>query len=277
MKQQVGSVPKNNTHIRSIGLALLYLAVDRCNEKETIAMGCLAVTFRGPFAFSIETLCVNVFAAKCDSHRAAIFTVNSEYPLCGRHRKGGGYVYFLKCDGIKNNLDPIEYISGNEDWILDTPAEKKVDPAQANFCLSVPRPKRIYAVSPASTEVVKGDPTGNFSDYATGLRFFYDCDLGKDIFLVTPEPKDLPLSLKNLPSLPVYGDLDVRYVGPEADDAEHLDAISCFDQTMKLVNLDWWLNYGQANSGALTRTGADCKSLAVVVGRSAQLFGRSFR
>jgi hypothetical protein len=86
--------------------------------------------------------------------------------------------------------------------------------------------------------------------------------------MYTPEQNPLPLSFDNLPSLPDYADIEFRYVGPDADDSEHLDAISCFDQTMKLVNADWWLNYGQANKAILSRTGADCRSVALVVGRA---------
>ena len=78
------------------------------------------------------------------------------------------------------------------------------------------------------------------------------------------------LSFDGLPSLPTYADVDFRYVGPEADDPEHLDAIACFDKTMKLFGLPWWLNYGQSNKrfSILTRTGADCKSVVALAGRN---------
>jgi hypothetical protein len=231
----------------------------------------LALTFRGPFVFAVEASSVNVYAPKCPDHHAAIFTVNNEYPICGCFRKGGDYVYTLSLAGIDTNLGPIA-VPNNEDWILDAPSGSKVDTSKASFCINVPRPKTVYPISPAKTEVVKNDTAkGDIAQRATGMRFYYDsADLRKvQISLIAPKPDgdSYPLSIDNLPSLSVYADLDISYADPGADDAEHSDAMSCFDNTMQLLGLPWWLYYGQSDKGALARTGADCKSLPVFVGR----------
>ena len=230
----------------------------------------LAVTFQGPFAFCIEPRSVNVFAPICDNHHAAVFTVHREYPLCGRHKMGGDYSYALTGGGIQNNLGDINFNSGNPNLVLGTPSGSSVDRSQAKLCINVPRPASIYGISPAHTEVVTGTPTGRLQDYATGLRFFYNCDFAYGISMRTPESTDMDLLLDGLPSLPAYGDIEIRHVGPDADDAEHSDALACFDKTMNLFNLPWWLNYGQAvkRISILTRTGSDCKSVIVVSGGS---------
>jgi hypothetical protein len=236
-------------------------------------MGQLALTFTGPFVIVLETSSVDVYAPKCPDHHAGIFTPNDQYPICGCFRNGGDYVYTLSLHGVDNNLDPISIPQQTESRIVDAQDGSKVDPAYANFCINVPRPKIIFPINPANTEVVTGQsPTGNPSDRATGMRFYYDCaDLSKAVISLIPPPPDgsnaLALNIDNLPSLPNYADIDITYADPAGDDTEHVDAMSCFDNTMQLLGLDWWLYYGQANTGTMARTGADCKSLPVVVGR----------
>jgi hypothetical protein len=94
----------------------MYLAEVK-QSKGDILMGWLAVTFHGPFAFQIEARSVDVFAPKCDNHHAAVFSVNDEYPLCGRHKIGGEYTYILEGTGITNNSGPIDYVDV-KNWIL---------------------------------------------------------------------------------------------------------------------------------------------------------------
>jgi hypothetical protein len=233
-------------------------------------MGTLAFTFQGPFVFSIEAHRVKVYAPICLDHHAAIFTVDDQSPICGRARNGGGHVYTLVAPGIKKHTGPINYPVGNrpKDYILDAAPQSKINPSFAKFCLQLPVPDSIYGINLADTEVVKGNkPTNNLAKWSTGLRFYYSCDLKRGISLQTPELTSIPLSPCNLGSFTAYADIDVRHVGPDADDAEHNDAISCFDQTMKLAGLPWWLSYGQAAYKTDARTGADCNSPSVVLGR----------
>jgi len=231
-------------------------------------MGMLGVTFRGPFAFSIQPMCVDVFLPLCDNHFAWAFTANSEMPLCGRARMGGDYGYLLKSDGITNNLNNIAYSSSGTTLILSGPPKCPIDPSQVKLRMTVPRPDSIFGINAANTEVVKSTPTGTLQNYATGLRFLYRCDLSKSITMRTPEGSERDLDLDGLPSLPDYGDIDIQYAGSDADDAEHLDAIDCFDKTMKMLNLPWWLNYGQVGMMTETRRGSDCRSAVIVLGAS---------
>src|SRR5260221_6616354 len=90
-------------------------------------MGMLAITFRGPFAFEITKHKVNVYAPKCDKHNAAIYTTNSEYPLCGRSRDGGDYVYQIVWSGIEKAHKQIEYPPVDSDLIWDPPPGLKID------------------------------------------------------------------------------------------------------------------------------------------------------
>src|SRR5712672_3569136 len=102
-------------------------------------MAYLAITFRGPFAFCVGHHSMDVFAAICDNHHAAIFTLLSEHPLCGRHRRGGEYTYVLEGDGIESHVGKIDYHEEeNTSVILDAEAGSKVDVCQANFCVSLP-------------------------------------------------------------------------------------------------------------------------------------------
>jgi hypothetical protein len=238
-------------------------------------MGYLGVTFRGPFAFCIRNRSIDVYAAICDNHHAAVFTLLSEHPLCGRHRRGGEYTYMLDGEGIKNNTsEPIEYHDDeNKSVILDADPGSDVDVCQANFCISVPRPLDAYPISPANTEVVRANPTGHLRNYATGLRLIYECDLSKSVVLKAPclhkdHGPDLDLDFGDPPELTNYADIEFRYVGPDADDSDHLDAISCFDNTMKMFGLPWWLNYDSYGTISVrTRTGSDCRSAVIMAGR----------
>jgi hypothetical protein len=233
----------------------------------------LALTFRGPFVFVLQASSVDVYAAKCPNHHAGIFTANDQAPICACFKNGGKYVYTLSLSGVDNNLGPIGIGQQTAGRFVDAPDGSTVDPSKASFCINVPRPKIMFPISPANTEVVTGQsPTGTLSGRATGLRFYYDCkDLSAAVIKLIPPATDgstpPTLNIANLPSLPNYADLDITYADPEADDTEHADAMACFDNTMLLLGLDWWLYYGQSDTGAEARTGADCKSLAVVVGR----------
>jgi hypothetical protein len=233
-----------------------------------MGMGMLGVTFRGPFAFSIQPMCVDVFLPLCDNHFAWAFTANSEMPLCGRARMGGEYIYLLEGDGIVNNLDDITFSSGGQTLILSAPSNCSIDASQAKLRVTVPRPNSVFGINKTTTEIVKDKPTGKLQEYATGLRFYYECDLSEDIYMRTPEGNRPELLLNDLPSLPVYGDIDIQYAGPDVEDAEHLDAIACFDKTMTMINLPWWLNYGQSGPSVETRRGSDCRSAIIVLGAS---------
>jgi hypothetical protein len=234
-------------------------------------MSTLAVTFQGPFVYSIEAHCLKVYAPKCADHHAAVFTVDDESPRCGRARGGGDYIYELEGSGIQQNSGAIIYPNGSgpKHTILDAQSGAQVDTALVKFCIQVPWPKIIYGSNTAYTEVVKSPkPSNNSNDWATGLRFYYDCDLAKPISLKTPERTPIDLSAINLSGFTDYADIDFRHVGPDADDPEHTDAIACFDEAMKLINHQWWLSYGRGNKLAfLARTGSDCRSPAVILGR----------
>jgi hypothetical protein len=234
-------------------------------------MGQLALTFRGPFVYVIEASSVDVYAPKCANHHAGIFTVNVEYPICGCSRNGGTYTYTLAMTGVDNNVGAISY-PAKSTWFVDAPVGTTPDLSKVSFCINVPRPQTILPIGPAKTEIVKDNiPKGQLDQFATGMRFYYNSsDLTKAVIeLMTPKPDNqpLPLTLDDLPSLPSYADIDINYADPGADDAEHSDAISCFENTMNVLGLGWWLFYGQGDKGMLARTGADCKSLAVFVGR----------
>jgi hypothetical protein len=253
---------------RSIGPDFLFLDEVEIILKET-PMGQLALTFRGPFVFAVRTSSIDVYAPKCPGHRAGISTVNDEQPICGRFKNGGSYVYTLSLFGVNSNLGAISF--ANPGWVVDAPTGSSVDPSKASFCVNVPRPNQVYAINPATTEVVTGStPKGQIAQHGTGMRFYYDnVDLSKvAVSLINPEADPpIPLSISNLPSLPNYADVDIGYADPDADDADHADAMSCFDNTMQLLGLSWWLYYGQSDKGMLARTGSDCQSLAVVLGR----------
>jgi hypothetical protein len=238
-------------------------------------MGYLAVTFKGPFVFCVGNRGIDVYAAICDNHHAAVFTLLSEYPLCGRHRKGGDYTYVLDGKGIENNMGDIEYHEDpNKSVILDAAPGCNVDINQASFCVSVPRPLAVYPISPTNTEVVRSEPIGHLNNYATGLRFIYNCDLTQPVSLLSPclnsqRGPDMSFDFGDPPKLTRYADMEFRYVGPDADDSEHLDAISCFDNTIRMFGLPWWLNYDRYGTISVnTRAGSDCKSAVVMAGRA---------
>ncbi|HVR27086.1 MAG TPA: hypothetical protein VMU26_27645 [Candidatus Polarisedimenticolia bacterium] len=231
-------------------------------------IGTLVLTFRGPFVYHVQPATIDVYAPICANHRASISTANAEYPFCGRQRNGGDYTYALDPEGVHNNLGNIKYpgSGGSQCNILASPPNKTVDTSQCRFRLTVPRPTQIYRLNATTTSVMKDNSTVERKNWATGLSFYYSCDLTKYVSLITPEKSSVDLSFdSDMPSLPNYADINVQHVGPDADDAEHLDAISCFDQTMKILNLPWWLYYGQGGLVIDARTGADCHSLAVVL------------
>jgi hypothetical protein len=240
-------------------------------------METLAVTFKGPFVFSLNERRVLVYAPICENHHVAIFSVDNEYPLRGRARYGGDYVYSLDGAGIMPNYGPIKYWDhGGTDGILDGTPGAQINPTQAKLCISVPLPEIVYGTSIATPEVVTGgSPRATTGRWATGLRFFYTCELNKPITLTAPEGSTEDFSPNGLGAHVSYFDIDIQHTGTEAEDAEHTDAIACFDQTMKVAGLPWWLSYGQDKHSPggrrqEARPGADCKSPLLMLGRHAR-------
>jgi hypothetical protein len=246
--------------------------------------GTLTITFRGPFVFSVESDHIDVYAPKCEDHAAGLFWAAGEYPLSGLSQFGGAHTYTVRGAGINPGGNPatithLPVKPGMDGGILPGPAGAKPQTQHAFFHLSVPRPKLIYGMHPASAEVVKtsSGPTGVNSNYATGVRFYYDWTVGSDILMDVPfyqpsgstNPPPVPIHVTP-PSgngLPDFGDIELQYDGPDSGDATHNDAISCFEQIALVAGVPWWLHYYDPNNtGMLVHSGVDCKAMSIILG-----------
>jgi hypothetical protein len=245
--------------------------------------GTLAITFNGPFVFSVQSDHIDVFAPKCEDHLAGVFWTTSEYPISGLSRNGDGQTYIISGSGINPSGPPtqISYLPvppGTNGGLLPAPAGTNPVTSYAYFHIQVPLPKIIYGMNADSVEVVEGDtgPTGVMADYATAVRMYYDWTVGSAVLMQLPfyQPAGSNLPVPSIPvtppsgnGLPDYGDIEFQYRGPAAGDSDHEDAIACFSNIALLAGVDWWLNYyASPNSGLLVRPGSDCKALPIIFG-----------
>src|ERR1700743_951444 len=89
--------------------------------------GTRAITFNGPFVFSVQKDHIDVFAPKCDEHLAGVFWTTGEFPIIGLSRNGDGQTYIISGSGIPPNGSPtqISYLPvppGGNGGILAAPA-----------------------------------------------------------------------------------------------------------------------------------------------------------
>jgi len=229
-------------------------------------MGTLAVTFQGPFVFSVGQDNITVYGPDCLDHVAVFSTVEAEAPILGQ--AGAMASYALSSPGITPIRGPVGYPLGDRpsDYIIDASNAGKVNLSLPKFSIQLPLPTYIYGISADEAEVVKtGAPTNKLQKWSTGLRFYYTYDLEQPVsFGSSGSP--VSYSFSNIGTFTDYADITIQHVGPEADDPEHKDALACFGTIMTLLGLSWTLNYG--NTGTFSpksRPGGDCKSPVVML------------
>ena len=259
-------------------------------------MSALSITFRGPFLIVIPpskggapAATVDVYAPRCANHLGSVFYGDASLPLHGRHRAGDAQQYVLSGPSANTGRISFQWNSRLTDAspILSPESHAPgtaytLNPTDAYFRITVPRPKIFYATNLVrDTEVVfQGTPQQRFPYWFTSFRLYYDWDLATPIQLrppanagsaahfVTP-PVGKPPAGSPAGWLPLAdaGDIEVRFQGPEVNDSDHEDASECFSAIAHLAGLPWWLNFNHgAAGGAQVRTGSDCLAIPIVAG-----------
>lgn len=241
-------------------------------------MGTLQLSFQGPFFYRFTRGQVEIYAAKCPAHNAALYTAKNELTLTGRHRRGHTRRYRITGPVFTppNPLPPTRF-HDPDDTILD--ASKVAKPAlhTAYFSIIVPVPQVVVPLLASEVEVIDnstdppGEPTGTLIRRASGLRFYYEADLSKNLML-TLDDSSSPAWISDFDA-PVLGqsfaDAEVRYSAVTPELQEHQDALDCFDEVARLAGVDWWLCFDDPSKpyGAqpFTKGGTDCKAPALIM------------
>lgn len=237
-------------------------------------MSTLQITFHGPFLYRFTRSHVELYAPHCPGHTAALFTAKNELPLTGRHRQGNSRCYRLTGPVFAppNPLPPIR-VYDPHNTILD--ATKAAKPAfhLAHFCLIAPLPQTVVPLIPNDVEVIESPatPTGVLKSQATGLRFFYEADLSKNLML-TLDGSTAPAWVSDFDA-PVlaqdFADAEVRYASETPELEEHQDALECFDRIAALAGVDWWLNFDDPSKPYGTqpyvKRGSDCGAAILTI------------
>ena len=241
-------------------------------------MGTLQLSFHGPFLYRFTRNQVEIYAAKCPGHGAGLFTAKNEVPLTGRNRHGNHRCYRITGPifSLPNPLPPVRF-HDPENTILDVSGAAKPALHHAYFCVVAPLPQVVVPTIPNEVEVIDNSgnppqmPEGKLRRLATGLRFYYEADLSKNLMLAldgSPAPAwvadfDAPVLGHN------FADVEIRYASVATEQQEHQDALECFDQIAGLAGLDWWLSYddNMRPHGAhpYAKTGSDCRAAIMVI------------
>jgi hypothetical protein len=241
-------------------------------------MGTLQLSFHGPFLYRFTASHVEIYAAKCPGHTAGIFTSKNELPLTGRHRHGNDRCYRLTGPVFAPPTPlPKVHFHDPDNTILD--ASKGAKPAfhTAYFCLVAPLPQTVVPMLPNEVEIVDNaanpstKPTGVLKRRATGLRFFYEADLSKNM-MVSVDGSSGPAWIADFdaPSLGhAFADADIRYASVVPEQQEHQDALECFDRIAALAGLDWWACYDDKSKPhgpqPFGKTGSDCRAAILTI------------
>jgi hypothetical protein len=239
-----------------------------------VGIGKLQISFYGPFVCLLDRDPIQVYAPRCIGHYASISTTEDEAPLeadpyCGMHK-----VFMISKSGIRANVSSITPV--NPATHLRPPQDYKLsqDPRCAWFCLQLPRPTHAVGML-ADTVGITGTNAPSGTNWATGLRLFFDYDMSFPEFQVTDgRAPILDTTLVDYgvghQSEPIRFDITVRNVGPFLFDPNHDDAFSCFEASRNLIvcngaQLDWDLNYEIADDDndkrrphVLGKVGGDC-------------------
>jgi hypothetical protein len=241
-------------------------------------MGTLQLTFHGPFLYRFTPSQVELYAPKCPGHTAALFTAKNEVPLCGRHRLGHSKRYRLAGSVFvpRDPQAPVRFYDPH-DTILDASRAAKPALHLSHFCLITPVPHTVVPLVPNDVEVIDnsslppGTPTGVLRSLATGLRFYYEADLAKQLML-TLDGSTAPAWMSDFdaPALACdFADAEIRYTSRTPEVEEHQDALDCFDRIAALAGVDWWLSFEDPSNphgvAPVVKNGADCRAAILTI------------
>jgi hypothetical protein len=114
---------------------------------------------------------------------------------------------------------------------------------QRYIYLKLPVPRTIVGLSPVSCEVYPSNtnPTGNYCNFAVGLRFLYDM---AGAVVLNPASDSIPIPI---PFDPAPGETSVemaiRYFPIDYNDSGNQDAMNSFHEVSKLFGLDLQLKF----------------------------------
>jgi hypothetical protein len=236
-------------------------------------MSTLQLSFHGPFLYRFTRAQVEIYVPKCPGHSAGLFTVKNEIPLTGRHRQGNSRCYRITGPVFTppSPLPACRFFDP-ESTILDAPKAAKPAFHISHFCLVVPIPQTVVPMNPNDVEVIDnatdppGKPTGVLRRQATGLRFYYDADLSKNL-MVTLDGATAPAWIADFDAPALghdFADAEIRYASVAAEDQEHQDALECFDHIASLSGVDWWLSFEDPSkphgTQPFVKSGNDCRA-----------------
>jgi len=242
-------------------------------------MSTLQLSVHGPFLYRFLSTQVELYAAKCSGHSAGLFTAKNEIPLTGRHRLGNSRCYRITGPVFKTPSSPQSpRFYDPDDTILSVqPGSVKPVFESSYFCIILPIPQTVVALRPNDVEIVDnskvppGTPTGALKRQATGLRFYYEADLSKNLML-TLDGSSAPSWISDFDAAALghdFADAEIHYASAVPETQEHQDALECFDRIAALAGLDWWACYdGPAHPhGAqpFVKAGHDCKSAILTI------------
>lgn len=214
-------------------------------------MSILQLSFHGPFLYRFAPNHVELYAPKCPGHTAGLFTAKNEIPFTGRHRYGNGRRYEITGPVFGSPATQPPQFHDPDGTILDASKVAKPVLHKAHFCLIVPLPQIVYPLQPHEVEVVDnstvppGQPTGSLKRRATGLRFYYQADLSKNL-MVTLDGSNAPAWIADFDATALghdFADAEVRYSSDTPELGKHQDALECFDHIAALAGVDWWLSF----------------------------------
>jgi hypothetical protein len=114
-------------------------------------------------------------------------------------------------------------------------------------------------------------PTGVLRSLATGLRFYYEADLAKQLML-TLDGSTAPAWMSDFdaPALACdFADAEIRYTSRTPEVEEHQDALDCFDRIAALAGVDWWLSFEDPSNphgvAPFVKNGADCRAAILTI------------
>jgi hypothetical protein len=243
-------------------------------------MPTLVITVNGPFAYINNfplTRWVTLMAPMCPQHTAGISSIEPDNQFlltgnsCNHQGNFGGCIAHRYELRFNPGYVPSSKWIGGMPLPCPTPAND-YDPKKWRFWLSLPAPDVFAAINPVPAQIIKPEVTVT-DEYPIGVRFIYKEWDGKNIHLFADGKEAKEFKVGD------YEDdhmlLEIEYSGPVRDDPDHEDAVSCFENIMRGLELPWSIYFPTPKPSLFVTKQNDC--LAAVAGVGFPLPGSEHR
>jgi len=194
---------------------------------------------------------LTLMAPLCSQHLAGMSTIDpdSQFILkkfnCRNHSSDLG--------GCEEHLYELKFYTGQvtpwipKDKFLSCPwPPHGFDARLWRFWLTLPIPDAVVPINPVYAQIIRPGPPQPPANFSVGARLIYRQWDGFPLTLwycgkpvLDPNGNPIAFQFGDYLKIDDHGYLEIEYSNPLRDDPDHEDAVDCFENLMKALELPW--------------------------------------